>query len=149
MNCKTVRPLLSAYLDRELDGNASLDVREHVHRCPECEAELNGLRDVKRMLERLPDAEPPADLEERLLRSVRTMRAPEPSRRPRAFAGYLALAAGAAALTLVSLRTKPDPAPETIRAEETIAFEIDRNQLYEGTDLGGGISVLDTGNGPR
>ena len=36
MNCSEIRPLLDAYLDRELDLMTSLRVEEHLHTCMDC-----------------------------------------------------------------------------------------------------------------
>lgn len=50
MNCKTVSGHLSAYLDRELSGDLMLSIREHLHSCPQCQQELEGLKEVKSFL---------------------------------------------------------------------------------------------------
>ena len=36
MNCKRIRPLLSAYHDGELDPAQEADVTAHLAACPEC-----------------------------------------------------------------------------------------------------------------
>jgi len=54
VNCRRVRMLLSAYLDSELTGCEMLTIRHHISGCPECEAELDSLREVKNLLAALP-----------------------------------------------------------------------------------------------
>jgi anti-sigma factor RsiW len=58
---------LSAYLDGELPPDEMMAVRQHLAQCPSCEAELEALRDTKRLLGRLGPPEPPRDLEDGIL----------------------------------------------------------------------------------
>jgi anti-sigma factor RsiW len=44
MNCDTVRKLLDAYLDGELDLVSSLDIENHLPDCPDCSARLQNRR---------------------------------------------------------------------------------------------------------
>ena len=50
---------LSAYLDGELDPSVSRAVAAHLAECDACRHELAMLRQVKGLLERLPEVEPP------------------------------------------------------------------------------------------
>ena len=50
---------LSAYLDGELDPSVSRAVAAHLAGCDACQHELAALRQVKGLLERLPEVEPP------------------------------------------------------------------------------------------
>lgn len=43
MNCLTIRPLLAAYLDHELNASERGEVERHLAMCAECQAELNAL----------------------------------------------------------------------------------------------------------
>jgi len=70
MNCRSVQPMLSAYMDRELSGHEMLRIREHVSHCAECEQELEALRATKQMLGGLPEPTPTAGFEERLFNKV-------------------------------------------------------------------------------
>jgi len=78
------RSRLSEYLEGDLSERDEARVRDHLHRCAECRAELRELRVVVAALRELPPAEPPGDLaaqvRARLLagegRSLRTRVAP-------------------------------------------------------------------------
>jgi hypothetical protein len=59
MNCNEVRDNLSLYLDDELNKEEKMLMDEHLKNCPECSKELKGYRKVIRLLNELPDEEPP------------------------------------------------------------------------------------------
>ena len=46
MNCREVEPLLSAYLDAELDLAHSLEVEAHLRQCEPCALSLRSLEEV-------------------------------------------------------------------------------------------------------
>jgi anti-sigma factor RsiW len=50
---------LSAYLDEELAPEAMSEVRGHLEQCSACQAELDGLREIRRLLGRLEAPELP------------------------------------------------------------------------------------------
>ena len=76
-----VRDLLPAYALGILDPQEKLEVTAHVNTCASCRAELASFREVTgRMAASVPEAEPPAGLEERILLSVRS--SPRAARRP-------------------------------------------------------------------
>jgi len=54
--------LLSAFLDDELEEADALRVARHLSGCPECAAELDGLRSMRAALRDLPDVPPPPHL---------------------------------------------------------------------------------------
>lgn len=66
MNCNRNEKLLSAYLDRELDGQTQLQVREHIRLCPTCAQQLEELRELKSQLGALREVTPPEGSFERL-----------------------------------------------------------------------------------
>jgi anti-sigma factor RsiW len=70
MNCKSVQTYLSAYLDGELAGPESLQVREHLGCCRECQTEEHQLRSLKSLLRSLPSFQPSAGFEDRLVATV-------------------------------------------------------------------------------
>jgi len=70
-----VRNLLPAYALGILDAQEKRQVAAHIELCDACREELASFRDVTgRMAASLPEVEPPADLEERILRAVRSSR---------------------------------------------------------------------------
>lgn len=71
MNCQIAQNSLSAYLDRELQGDQMMSLRSHVERCAECRAELDSLRAVKSGLAALKVYDAPEGLADGVLRRVR------------------------------------------------------------------------------
>jgi predicted anti-sigma-YlaC factor YlaD len=140
MNCKSVQIYLSAYLDGELRGPESLQVREHLGACSECRAEEQQLRALKQMLQGLPTYTPAQDFEDRLVANV--MRRTERRRRIFTFnldwrlTGALVGAASVAAFGLFQITERNVPSPSS--GEPTaVAKEMDfsRDQmLMAGSD---------------
>jgi hypothetical protein len=50
MLCSRVQNLLSAFCDSELSGEEMLRIRRHLHDCPGCRAEHQGVMEVKRLM---------------------------------------------------------------------------------------------------
>jgi hypothetical protein len=50
MLCSRVQNLLSAFCDSELSGEEMLRIRRHLHDCPGCRAEHQGVTEVKRLM---------------------------------------------------------------------------------------------------
>lgn len=70
MNCGRISRLISAYLDGELSGMEMFAVREHVHSCQSCSAELEGTRQMKAIMGRLRPVKPSTGLEASLLAAL-------------------------------------------------------------------------------
>lgn len=134
MNCKSVQTYLSAYLDGELSGRESLDVRDHLNHCAECGAEERQLRTLKQMLRGLPMYTPSEDFENRLVSHVV---AKQERRRIlklnlgfdwRLMGGF---AVTAAVATLVMLRISEPQVPRAeSRTNDGLALEITRDQSF-------------------
>ncbi|HZO88127.1 MAG TPA: zf-HC2 domain-containing protein [Chthonomonadaceae bacterium] len=62
MNCRKVSHLLSAYMDGELPGVEHRQIHLHLNACPECQAEYEGLLQVKRLLAGMRIQEPRPEL---------------------------------------------------------------------------------------
>jgi hypothetical protein len=110
MRCEEIRELLPAYASR---GEATLGVRRHLSRCPDCRAELGRYEALGTALRTLEahTAEPPPGLaralaaipaEANALTNVRR----HVSRNRRAYAGSLAAVAVAGAAGTVLWRTR-------------------------------------------
>lgn len=54
MKCKKTSERLNAYLDGELAPDEALAVQEHLRACPQCAAELDGLKQLNQALEAEP-----------------------------------------------------------------------------------------------
>ena len=71
MNCRKVTHLLSAYMDGELPGIESLQIRDHLKLCRECASEYDDLLGMKRLVGRLKIQEPANDIAADILQSIR------------------------------------------------------------------------------
>ena len=128
MTCAEATPLVELELDGELDARSVLELREHVSRCPSCTrhaASLRALSDAAR--EHLRRFEPPAGLEDRLLRSVR------PRRISRAWTGTAIAAAAAAAVVLVAMPRRNALVEEAVAAHAR-SLQIDHALDVEASD---------------
>jgi anti-sigma factor RsiW len=124
MNCKTIQPLLSEYIDNALSARDTWEVDKHLADCNGCARALNELRMTVRLLGERPRFEVSADFMENLQSRIAAVQ-PEPPRaawlaslremfRPRALPAWGA-AAGACGLALVMLMQRVD-APENAAA---------------------------------
>lgn len=130
MNPRVARNLLSAYLDGELSGEQMLQMREVLHRDASLARELQELREMKSMMSALRPADPPADLEARLLQRVF---AEDKPRSPfwQSFSLAAASAVAVGLLTLLYLQSIDAESPiETPNTPSTAQFEIERDQAY-------------------
>lgn len=62
MNCKEIKPLLSEFLDGELDAVVISEIRSHIDACKECRRELRELEAIVDLLHSVRDITPPVDL---------------------------------------------------------------------------------------
>lgn len=158
MNCKSAQTYLSAYLDGELSGQESLQMRDHLSHCRECQAEELQLRTLKQMLRGLPLYEPTEGFEDRLVSQV--MRTSERKRRftlsfgpSLRFAGGLAAVAIIAGFGLVKLteRRVPTATPQPTARLDGADYEFTRDQMFmAGNDpLSGNRFVVPTSYGHK
>ncbi len=71
MNCRKVTHLLSAYIDGELPGVESLQIRDHINWCSDCASEYHDLLSMKRLVGRLKIQEPANDIAGDILQNIR------------------------------------------------------------------------------
>jgi anti-sigma factor RsiW len=100
VSCDEARPLLSAYVDGELDLLRSLDLEKHLATCASCSEARDALLALGRSLKGLREA-PPEGLEERVRRRLRREGGGRPSPLPWGWA--------AAAVFAVALLYRPAP----------------------------------------
>ena len=62
MDCRAVRPLLSAYMDNEVTPDELRLVQEHVAGCADCAAILASYRQLRTAVRALPPPPPPPGL---------------------------------------------------------------------------------------
>ncbi len=79
MNCKTVQPLLSEYIDNRLSARDTWEVDRHLAGCNECTRLLNEMRRTVALLQESPRLEVPAEFMQRLQDRLATVE-PEPAR---------------------------------------------------------------------
>ena len=70
MNCKGIQLKLAAYIDGELSGYEMIEIRGHLDRCANCQAEAEMVRQVKWVVNNLPTIEPDEQMPERLKAKV-------------------------------------------------------------------------------
>lgn len=159
MNCKSVEQRLSAYLDGELTGTEMMAIRGHLHDCRACEEEANYLRLLKRHLCETAVPEPPTDLADRLIASIREERT-QPMHVRRAMRvpvlTFVGVAAASMAVTFVVVNGARPASPRTRVARPSnstsgLAFEVQRDQFYSsGLDATSGVPIISvTNNGRR
>lgn len=100
MDCRDVRPLISAYMDNELTPVQLRVMQSHVEGCADCAATLESYRRVRTVIRALPQPVPPSGLREAVFAKA------TPAYRRRAFffdLGQRGLAAGALAVMLAAV----------------------------------------------
>jgi anti-sigma factor RsiW len=147
LNCSRVLARLSAYMDGEMTGAESLQVREHLSLCADCERELAKLQAVKDALACLRPVEPPFGLEERLSAKVfdgrRTRLFPQT-----ALMATVAAAAGiAAALWVANRPTDPSATPVASR-NAPVPQALDDVYLVGADPFGSHASMLPASQDP-
>lgn len=109
MNCEKAMELLSAKLDGELDASEEALLAEHLAQCPECRALEQELLSLDAAL-RTAEEEPPAELAENVMASVRRERIRRTNTRRvliwAAAAAVLALFLGVSSVTLPKTNTE-------------------------------------------
>jgi hypothetical protein len=66
LTCGRIQAQFSSYLDGAVTGVAMQRIADHLRGCPECAAELDGMRSTQAALSSLPALKAPADLALRL-----------------------------------------------------------------------------------
>ncbi len=97
MNCQRVQIKLSAYVDGELTGVESLEIRDHLSRCKVCQRELDSVQQIKQMLTSMSAPEPRFGFESELSQRVFAAEAV----RPRESFWRIGLVAGVATAAVV------------------------------------------------
>ena len=140
MNCNSVQNLLSAYIDGELRGTDSIQVRDHLNHCDSCREEFSGLQAVHQMLRSVSNApEPPEFLEEKLL--TRAMMPRKHALRGLAF-GSVAFAL-ILAFVIPAVNTQSKASSEDRLRDLTIRRELAREQMVmAGSDPTSGAQLV-------
>ncbi len=75
MNCQEGMELMQRYVDRDLNGEETSDLMEHVGQCPDCAAMFERLVRLSRGLEQLPHVVPPYSLVDAVLPELNKIQA--------------------------------------------------------------------------
>jgi anti-sigma factor RsiW len=140
VNCQIAQNNLSAYLDRELPGDAMIAVRRHVEQCDECQRELESIRRVKASLSALPVMEPSAQFAQRMTSLVSGGATPTP-RLP--FGVVLATSVAAAVLAVVVFNIFLSGGRGSI--EEGSRFDAASDSALTEPDFGGHAPLIPVG----
>ena len=79
MNCKTIQPLLSEYIDNALSARDTWEVDRHLGGCNSCVQAVNELRKTVSLMAEAPRFDVSANFMEKLQARIATLE-PEPSR---------------------------------------------------------------------
>jgi len=110
MDCRSVREVLSDYLDDQLAPDRQRPIHVHLHACPGCAAALADLLATVRALRALPRVHPPADPWPALVFVLRREGLLVPWYRQRRTWRAGVAAAGIVAAVWVYQATRPQPA---------------------------------------
>ncbi|MDQ2800703.1 MAG: zf-HC2 domain-containing protein [Armatimonadota bacterium] len=77
MNCETVKPLLSEFVDERLDASTAWQVQTHISECADCGPILHDLEALRRKMQALPTRQPSANFEAALAQRLALTRRPE------------------------------------------------------------------------
>lgn len=70
-HCKDAFPLLSEFMDRELDPRIMRQMKGHLGDCSACQDLLDSLEKVKKICQEEPDRPIPEETSQEILRSLR------------------------------------------------------------------------------
>lgn len=151
MGCADVRDLLPEHALGTLDPATRSRVDQHLAWCAGCRKEAAELAEgVAGVGLHLPPAEPPAELEDRVVAAVRGGAARTPRRRAGLLAAVLAAVVGATSLAWgLAVAGRPEPADPRESIRDALA-SIEEAESFV-VELGGGGSVRSTRleQGPR
>lgn len=71
MECPDVFPLLSEFMDEELDADFMQKVKRHVEDCPPCRNLLRSLETTKNLCAHTPERQVPQDFAQDLMAKIR------------------------------------------------------------------------------
>jgi anti-sigma factor RsiW len=85
LNCKAVRGLVTGFIDRQLEPEATAAVEDHLSHCPACAKAATQERRLKQAVSGMEREKPPAELSRRIKDSLaKAKRAAEAKNRRRA-----------------------------------------------------------------
>jgi len=105
MDCREIRKLLPAVVDRQLEADDQQRLDEHIQSCAACRAELEDLRKTVAYLQHVEEVEPPPWMTEKIMAQIRAEAVqPAPSWRKRLFGAWSAnLPLGAVATVMLAV----------------------------------------------
>jgi anti-sigma factor (TIGR02949 family) len=127
MTCETVRDMLGAYVDGELDANAEFQLRAHLAECPQCPDAYSRLRSLQQAM-KTGDLyySAPQELEARIRNSLGSARRPRTRDRP-FFQNWMAIAASvlvAISLGLIAYIVHTHRANSELLAQQVVSSHV-------------------------
>lgn len=77
MNCRTVKPLLSEFMDERLDVSTAWQVQTHISECSDCGSVFRDLETLCRKMQALPTRYPSVSFDAALAQRLALTRRPE------------------------------------------------------------------------
>lgn len=142
MNCQVSQNSLSAFLDRELSGEAMLAVRAHLEVCPACREEFAALRALKSELGTMPVIEPREGMVLDVMNNVRGVAAPAP-RMPMGV--MVATSVAAAVLALLAFNAFLGNSSTSQYTEDSGQFDAATDGAVTAPDFGGHAPLIPIG----
>lgn len=139
MNCQIAQSNLSAYLDRELPGDAMIAVRKHLEACAECHNELESLRDIKAGLGAMPLVGPREGFTQDLMVAIGAKPAPQ-HRYP--FGLVVATSVAAAVMALLAFNAFFGTSKGPSYVDESGGFDAASDGAVTAPDFGGHAPLI-------
>lgn len=102
MNCKTIEEIFEKYMDAELYPEAETEIERHISGCPDCAAKYENFIKIKRGLSSIEDEPLPAQFHSAWAAKIYENVKPQTVRPNKFFKFMPAIAAGIAAVAIVS-----------------------------------------------
>ncbi len=71
MTCEYIRKLLSSYMDGMTNQQESRVVKAHLQHCSACRKELEQMKEMRAVLQQVPDLQAPADFPESITKKMK------------------------------------------------------------------------------
>lgn len=102
MECKLIEKMFEQYMDGELDPEAEAEIERHISGCPDCSDKFTGYVKIKKGLSSVEDEPLPAQFHTAWTEKIKESSQPKPFRETKFYKYMPAIAAGIAAIAIVS-----------------------------------------------
>lgn len=128
MNCASIQPLLSSWMDQELSGDQVLEVQQHLRDCPKCHALLD---DMKRLDQKLrSDLSPtPEEVRQVISGTMQALKSDGSINQHKPWRVIALAVVSAAAGFLLAVLLLPELARKPVASEDNPASSHSENEL--------------------